>query len=534
MFKDRDFGLVGRPPQRGVSPVVSALEQDLDLPAVLGAMASGDSYIFEVSRLAMLSCLTSPTAVRYRQAVLRDCARWPEGVREMYRTAEAVLEEGKSLWRGERPISMLASSLDVLELCLPALKRVRAVAEDDRARAFSSEAFTALFRTLREELSDQYLSELRAHLALLRFDHGTLLSAQLSEGNKPGNYALRLPPERHRRALWSWARSGGDAEAGFEIHPRNEAGMQALEDMQARGIAPLAATVRRAADDVRGFFEALRAELAFYLGALNLQLRLSAKGGATCLPEPAPEGEVRLSARGLYDPGLSLLQNEAIVGNDLRADGRAVVVITGANQGGKSTFLRALGLAQLMMQSGMFVAATSYEASLCRGVFTHFKAPEDDGVGRGRLDEELARLSELAPSLSGGCMVLFNEPLASTNEREGSEIGLHVVRALSERGVRVVLVTHLSHLARTLHDCSGDQALFLRAERLPSGQRTFRLLEGRPLATSYGDDLYLRIFGDKAGGNVPSTAEALDAPQHKSPEGRFTGATQDRQCRARS
>ena len=52
-------------------------------------------------------------------------------------------------------------------------------------------------------------------------------------------------------------------------------------------------------------------------------------------------------------------------------------MITGANQGGKSTFLRSLGQAQLMMQAGMFVAARVVRRQRLRGVFTHFKREED-------------------------------------------------------------------------------------------------------------------------------------------------------------
>ena len=52
------------------------------------------------------------------------------------------------------------------------------------------------------------------------------------------------------------------------------------------------------------------------------------------------------------------------------ADGKSLVIITGANSGGKSTFLRSAGLAQLMMQCGMFVAAGSFRASVCKRVFT--------------------------------------------------------------------------------------------------------------------------------------------------------------------
>ncbi len=496
MFYDRDFVVPAQPAPRQASKVVAALEQDLNLPVVLEAMAKGDRYVLEVCRLALLSGLSSPAAIRYRQAVLRDCSQQPRLVMEIYGTATAALRGGRRVWRGDRPLSMLHSSLDVFEHCLPALKRLRALAGGDNAGDFHSEAFSALFRMLRQQLSDEYFSELEGQLSRLRLQHGTLFSAKLGDGNEPAELVLRLPPGKHKRSLLGRVQPGRGTETGFEIDPRNEAGMKSLEDLQAKAIRPLAVTVRRAAEHVIGFFEALRAELAFYIGALNLSARLSAKGEPMCFPTAADSEPLKLSARGLYDPGLSLLQDARVVGNDLRADGSNLIVVTGANQGGKSTFLRGLGLAQLMMQCGMFVAATSYEANVGRGVFTHFKASEDPSMEQGKLDEELARMSELADGLSSNCLVLFNEPFASTNETEGSEIGLQVVRALRERNVKVAIVTHLFSLARALYSDWRERALFLEAERLTNGERTFQLREGRPCATSHANDLYWRVFAD--------------------------------------
>ena len=70
----------------------------------------------------------------------------------------------------------------------------------------------------------------------------------------------------------------------------------------------------------------------------------------------------RLTA--LSDVCLALRAENPVVGNDVNADGKSLVIITGANSGGKSTFLRSVGLAQLMMQCGMFVAAVAYRANL--------------------------------------------------------------------------------------------------------------------------------------------------------------------------
>ena len=135
----------------------------------------------------------------------------------------------------------------------------------------------------------------------------------------------------------------------------------------------MANAVAQSADHILNFFKMLRAELGFYICCLNLHGRLSGMGEPTCIPTSVTKGSFKLSAQGLYDVCLSLRLRERAVGNDLSADHKKVVIITGANQGGKTTFLRGVGLAFLMMQSGMFVAANSFSASVGDGVQTHFK-----------------------------------------------------------------------------------------------------------------------------------------------------------------
>ena len=155
-----------------------------------------------------------------------------------------------------------------------------------------------------------------------------------------------------------------------------------------------------------------------------------------------------------------------------------------------------LGYDQLMMQSGMFVGAQSFRASVGAGVFTHYKREEDATMQSGKLDEELRRMSDIADRIAPNCVLLCNESFASTNEREGSEIARQVVRAMLAKQIRVFFVTHLYDLAHSFHAQHLDTALFLRAERAPDGRRTFKVREGEPLPTSHGEDSYRRIFGD--------------------------------------
>jgi DNA mismatch repair ATPase MutS len=182
------------------------------------------------------------------------------------------------------------------------------------------------------------------------------------------------------------------------------------------------------------------------------------------------------------------------VGNDVRTEGKTLVVVTGANRGGKSTFLRSAGLAQLMMQCGMAVAASSYAAAVCPAVFTHFKRNEDPAMEGGKLDEELARMSVTVSRITTGCLLLCNEPFSSTNGREGSDIGRQVFLSLISAGVRVIVVTHLFDLAESLYDQDFGNASFLRAPRQAAAQ-PFRLVEGPPEPTAYGEDVYERVFG---------------------------------------
>ena len=144
----------------------------------------------------------------------------------------------------------------------------------------------------------------------------------------------------------------------------------------------------------------------------------------------------------------------------------------------------------------MFVPADSFRASTATHLFTHYQREEDRTMERGKLDEELHRMSQIVDQLRPGCLVLFNESFASTTEREGSQIAHGIVRALLESGVRVAYVTHMYDLAQRLVSERAEGGLFLRAERRDDGRRTFRLVEGEPLPTSFGRDLYDRIFGE--------------------------------------
>jgi DNA mismatch repair ATPase MutS len=478
----------------------AALRQDLGLDIVCSAMAEGDKFLFEVAQVAILSSLTDLDVIQYRQDAYADCAKNPQIVREMYQIAiEAIEGERKNFWSyfARYPSGILHRAVEVLQMFVGVLKRLRRIS-DQHADKFKSEAFSTLLSMLRSELSDDYFDEIESHLNRLRFRSGVLISAHLGEGNKGKDYVLRRPHHDHRSWL-SRLLAEKPLSYSFQLHPRDESGAQALAQLNDRGVNLVANALAQSTDHILSFFHMLCTELAFYVGCLNLHAHLGQLGEPVCFPVPAPVGARKLSFSNLHDVSLALSMGKTIVGNDLNAGHKDIVIITGANTGGKSTFLRSVGLAHMMMQAGMFVSAESFASEVCNGIFTHYKREEDASMERGKLDEELSRVSEIVEKAKSNSLLLFNESFGSTNEREGSEIAGQIVSALLDRKVKVFFVTHLYHFAHTCFVRRSATAAFLRAERRPDGTRPFKLVEAEPLQTSYGTDLYRTIFGDVSG-----------------------------------
>jgi hypothetical protein len=511
MYRDKDFVL-----KEGYPANAADLIQDLELNILLGTMAAGDKFLLDVADSAVLASLTDPDAISYRQRVLADCMAQPEIVRNLYTMVVEAIERERKVWgwmSGKYPEGTLHRSVEVLEMFLEQLKKLRNVADLYSAR-FRSEGFQRLFAMLVQELDDKYLSTVEEHLERLKFRDGILLSAELGKGNQGANYVLLKTPyvargwvERFQH--WLGNLTGGNKSAFvYEVHERDEAGFRALSEIRSRGISHVAAALGQSTDHILSFFSMLRLELGFYVGCLNLHDALTRKSEPTCIPEVLAMDAMEISGKDIYDVCLSLSLESRAGGNDLESEDASLVMVTGANRGGKSTFLRSIGLAQLMMQGGMFAPAKFFRANICRGIFTHFKREEDATLKSGKLDEELSRMSGIVDRITPYSMVLFNESFASTNEREGSEIARQIVRALQENDVKVIYVSHMFDLAQGFYLVSANEARFLRAERLVDGQRTFRVVPGGPLPTSYGEDLYHRIFegtsSDGDGAQMPA------------------------------
>ncbi len=500
MSSDRDFDPDRLPDP--LAPETADLVQDLQLDVLFDAMAGGDAFVRQIVRAAVLDPIDDAGSIQHRLDVLSDLADRPRVARDLYDIAGRALARPRSIWlvSNGRPEASLRRSKILLDQMCDALDDLRRLVATD-FDGFGSAGLRDLAETVRTQLPDDYMEELRAVLEVLGRRNGVLLFAGLGDDGTVTGMAPRVIGRvgrfLHRAGItgqtYTWT-----------LPDRDEAGGQAIQALRDRSLWRTALAAEQATNHVQGFFTVLRQESAFFLGCLTLQNRLTELRSAVCLPRISPIADV-LSARGLYDPGLALRTGASIVDNDVDAEGARLTVITGANHGGKTTLLRAIGIAQMLADAGGFVPAEELTISPAPRVATHWPREEETGMRHGKLDEELDRMSRIVDLLSPGALLLSNESFSSTDEAEGSQIGAEVFAALADSGVRVVAVTHMHDLAESVRQ-QPAAATFLRAERGRDGERPYRIVPGEPLPTAYARDFYRREFGtDLPGADGPDS-----------------------------
>ncbi len=241
----------------------------------------------------------------------------------------------------------------------------------------------------------------------------------------------------------------------------------------------------------------LMPEFEFLVKGTNMLRALQKKGCVLSLPEIRPMEERAFAATALYNPCVALKIEDEIVSNDLVFDENATIyVLSGPNRGGKSVITCAIGLAQVMMQLGMYVPAEKAVMSPVDGIYTHFPTGADDTIDKGRLGEECARLSEILDCVSANSLVLLDESLSSTGSFEASYIAAEVLGGLAHVGCRCLFSTHLHELAAEIDSinvrskASGGVAIdTLVAGMKGEGKRSFKITRAKPDGKSYARDI---------------------------------------------
>lgn len=199
--------------------------------------------------------------------------------------------------------------------------------------------------------------------------------------------------------------------------------------------------------DVMPAIMQLYAELEFYRLGLALSSFARERGLMTCLPT---FGGAARQLEGLFNPFLLLEERPPRPCDISTAGDGAIVIITGPNSGGKTRLLQALGLSQLLGQSGLWVPARQAALPWQDGMFASLSISPEADQREGRLGTELLRIRRMFEKLEVGSLVLVDELCSGTNPAEAEELFRMVLELLSELSAQAFVTTHFLEFAARL------------------------------------------------------------------------------------
>jgi DNA mismatch repair protein MutS len=524
-------------------PHDSFVATDLNLTRLIWSLSLSPQYEAHV-RGVLLALTTDMETICYRQAVLADLLRNPELVQRLYVVLEEIIDLESYLtapqWKENvlRQVAWRLSELERYMATVLSLDETLTQAGDK----LQSQALQQLRKTIRAEVESEMfqhlLEELPELLPRIRGIRSITVTVNLDTEMRPLSAALleartdSYVSETMMSRLFGFMRQAEDkedavgklhnarhikgvSEAHIELRDRNSPFMpqlfKDLSELLDETSKPIVQMLRKYTQMTSQFLVALRMDLAFYLGAVKLIERLRAAGLPMCEPESLPMDKRETQFEYLYNINLAIQHlnksQEAtdIVGNDVHfGEAGRIFILTGPNQGGKTTYTQAIGLAQLLFQAGLHVPAQVARMSPVDGIFTHFSAEERPNLEAGRLGEEARRLNDIFQHATRHSLVLLNESLASTAASESLYLAQDVVKAFRVLGVRAVFATHLHELAANAdvmnRETGGDSyiiSLVSQVQLEPENntqqvRRTYRIVPGPPMSKSYAIELAAR------------------------------------------
>jgi len=428
---------------------------DLNLGPVVEAITAGrGEYDLEPFFRARLGDLD---AIAYRQEAMRDMedrtlrlsvASFAERMRTM---RERLAVAGKSRYELEKrrwhlaaaeayteAVERLVHDLTEIDLSSRALRGFR----DD----LSACARSVSFRTLADE-ARSVVAALEA-IRYCMLIHGDRVTVLPYDGENDYSAAVEETFRKFRQgAVKDYRRQFKDA-SGMNHVDAEVAYRVALLNPDTFGA--LARFCGRHADFVDPAIASFDREVQFYAATLEFADRLRETGLPFCIPEISDRRK-DVFARGTFDVALAtkrVREGATVVTNDffLQGDER-ILVVTGPNQGGKTTLARTFGQTHYLASLGCPVPGTQARLFLYDRLFTHFEREEDITNLRGKLEDDLVRIRGILGHATPESVVIINEIFSSTTLEDALFLGREVLARLVGLDLLCVFVTFLDELS---------------------------------------------------------------------------------------
>lgn len=480
--------------------------KDLNLDILFRTMAREDTLIYEkVHKIVMLP-LQTPEEILYRQKILQDFIEHTDVLNEMYdyatRQHKALRiykeEMQKNRTRSTKKTGEIIETVKYLTQGQEELIRLRTLLSRN-IDMLNSEGLKALYERLKAlplgDILDR-LHDMDFYTTGGELHYTFQFGGGLKIENAIFNYCETNPNRRKKNNQSTFQNLYLKyVKKNTLFIDNDEVLQQDINHLTEFTALQMIKVFRPYISKMMSFFDHFIDEISFYMGAVKFIRRMKELNIPLTTPIPLPAGS-NTEYKDLYELSMAIYTHNKPVGNDIAFQGNILTLVTGANQGGKSTFLRSYGIAQVMMQCGLPAPAWKFSAPVYKQIFTHFTRREDEQLNSGRLREELQRMNSMINAAGPNCLFLLNESFASTTEKEGSRIADGILRAFYEKKITTIMVTHLYQLAKKLYDEKLDGISFLVAERKEDGEKTFRMLPGEPSHTSYGTDLFKLLVED--------------------------------------
>jgi DNA mismatch repair protein MutS len=289
--------------------------------------------------------------------------------------------------------------------------------------------------------------------------------------------------------------------AGFRDYPQlNHVEAQIL-DLVAKLYPDVFARLEEYCERYRGYLDATLArfdrEVQFYLAYLDYIAPLQRAGLAFSDPAVSTQSKA-VRAADTFDLALAaqlVEADECVVANDFYlSDPERILVVSGPNNGGKTTFARTFGQLHYLAGLGLPVPGRDVRLFLPDHVFTHFEREENIETLRGKFEDELYRIREILERATPNSALVMNESFGSTTLRDALLVGTEVTREIIELDALCVFVTFVDELASL-----GDTTVSMMSTVVPDDPavRTFRVVrkpaDGLAYAAALADKYGLRM-----------------------------------------
>jgi len=228
-------------------------------------------------------------------------------------------------------------------------------------------------------------------------------------------------------------------------------------------------------------------EVQFYIGYLEFMNSIRAAGLSFCYPDISDSNKEIFQHEG-FDLALAnklVSEEKPIVCNDYFLKGKErIFVVSGPNQGGKTTFARSFGQAHYLAGLGCPVPGKEARLFLFDRIFTHFEKEENVEDLRSKLEDDLTRIHGILDAATPNSIIIANEILTSTTLDDAVFLGKKMMENLNRLDSLCVWVTFVEELA-TFSDKVVSMVSIVDSEN-PS-IRTFKIMRRPPLGLSYAE-----------------------------------------------